>query len=182
MTLVRDSSHVVRRVVPLPEPSKMKRYWILLLPVLLVLFQVIAVGLRPLGIRPTLSAALLTAVVADLLTVGIAFFLVARSPGNRLARLGLEVPRRKRDLLFLPIVGGILTFVGLALADAVYALLTGGQLPPPQAVTQALAESEDPGLRILAVLAVGLVAPFAEEIVFRGVSFRGLRRSLGFLP
>jgi membrane protease YdiL (CAAX protease family) len=71
--------------------------------------------------------------------------------------------------------------VGLYIAEGILSLLTG-ERPPPQRVAQALAEAQGTGLRVLAVAAVGFVAPFAEEVVFRGVSFRGLRRRLGFFP
>jgi len=61
-------------------------------------------------------------------------------------------------------------------------LLTGNDKPPPQGVVRALSQSSGVGIEILAVLVIGFVSPLAEEIVFRGVTYRGLRRRLGFLP
>ncbi|HLY74060.1 MAG TPA: type II CAAX endopeptidase family protein [Planctomycetota bacterium] len=180
MTLARHSSRVIRRVVLPPDAPNWKSYWILLLPILMILFQLIPLGIPIPGVRPTLAGALTWAMAADLATVGVACLFVAGEPGNRFVRLGLTVPRRKRDLTLLPIIGGALSFAALTLADALYSILTGGQGPPPQAVAQALSNSPGLGLRMLAIAAVVLVAPFSEEIVFRGVSFRGLRRRLGF--
>jgi membrane protease YdiL (CAAX protease family) len=48
-------------------------------------------------------------------------------------------------------------------------------MPPPQRSVQVLGGVQSLGLKILAVAAVGLAAPVAEEILFRGVVFRGLR-------
>lgn len=176
MTGVRHSSRILRRIVVPPEPPTWRGYWIFLLPILLILFQMIPLGLSILGIRPTLAVVLASAVAADVLIVGVAA-VVAR----RVERLGLAPPRRKRDLVLLPIVAAVVAFVGLYVAEAVLSVLMG-ERPPPQRVAQALAETQGLGLRVLAVVAVGIVAPFAEEVVFRGVSFRGLRRRLGFFP
>jgi membrane protease YdiL (CAAX protease family) len=176
MNGVRHSSRILRRVVVPPGPPIWRGYWIFLLPILLILFQMIPLGLSILGIRPTLAVVLSSAVVADILVVGVAC-VVAR----RVERLGLAPPRRKHDLVLLPIVAAVVCFVGLYIAEAVLSVLMG-ERPPPQRVAQALAEARGMGLRVLAVAAVGIVAPFAEEVVFRGVSFRGLRRRLGFFP
>jgi membrane protease YdiL (CAAX protease family) len=148
----------------------------------MLVFQLITLGLSALEVRPTLGVALACAMAADFLTVGVAWVFVARSTGSRAESLGLVVPRPKVQLITLPILGGVLSFVALTLAEVVYSMLTGRAQPPPQLVAQALAASEGAGVRILAVLAVALVAPLAEEIVFRGISFRGLRRRMGFLP
>jgi len=177
MTLLRHSSRILRRTTLPPEPPSWRGYWILFLPVLLILFQLIPLGLSVLGLRLTLTVVLISAVVADLLIVGVAAFVVALKP----ERLGLVPPRRKRDLVLLPILGALLSFVGLYIAEGILSLLMG-ERPPPQRVAQALAEAQGTGLRVLAIAAVGIVAPFAEEVVFRGVSFRGLRRRLGFFP
>jgi membrane protease YdiL (CAAX protease family) len=176
MTVARHSSRILRRIVLPLEPPIWKGYWVFLLPILLILFQMIPLGLSILGIRPTLAVVLSSAVAADLLIVAVAC-LVAR----RAERLGLAPPKRKRDLVLLPIVGAVMSIVGLYVAEAVLSLLMG-ERPPPQRVAQALAEAQGMGLRVLAIVAVGVVAPFAEEVVFRGVSFRGLRRRLGFFP
>jgi membrane protease YdiL (CAAX protease family) len=176
MTLLRHSSRILRRTVLPPKPPTWRGYWILFLPVLLILLQLVPLGLSVLGLRLTLAVVLSSALIADLLIVGVAAF-VARRPED----LGLVPPRRTRDLVLLPIGGAFLSFVGLYVAEGILTLLRG-EPPPPQRVAQALAAAQGPGLRILAVATVGLVAPFAEEVVFRGVSFRGLRRRLGFFP
>jgi len=178
MTLTHPSSHVIRRIVVPPEVPDFRGIWTLLLPVLLMAFQLIPFILPPLGVRPTMAAVLASAMAADLLAVGVAVGVVARHPGN----LGFRMPYHKSDLLLLPVVGASLSLVAVSLADLVYSLFTGNDQPPPQGVARALAQSSGTGLRILAVLTVGFVAPLAEEIVFRGVTYRGLRRRLGFIP
>jgi len=181
MTSLRHSSRILRRTVLPPEAPSWRGYWVLLLPILLILFQLVPLGLSILGIRPTLAVVLSSTMGADLLIVGVAAFVVARRPGSRLGRLGLLPPRRKRDLVLLPIAGAVLSFVGLYVAEGTLSFLLG-ERPTPQRVAQALAEARGTGLRALALAAVGVVAPLAEEVVFRGVSFRGLRRRLGFFP
>jgi len=181
MTLLRHSSHVLRRVIVPPETPGWKGYWILLLPALMMAFQAIPLVLPALGVRPTLAIVLIEAMTADLLTVGVACLLVAGKPGNRREGLGLMLPRRKRDLILLPLLGGLLSLLAAALAESVYSWLTG-EKPPAQVVVRALMQFDSPGLRLLAVAGIALVAPIAEEIVFRGVSFRGLRRRMRFLP
>jgi len=178
MTLTHPSSRVIRRVVVPSQESGFKGFWILLLPVLLMLFQLIPLILPQWGVRPTIAVALASTLAADLLTVGVAIGLVAHKPGH----FGLRMPHRKRDLLVLPLIGALLSLVAVAIADVVYSLLTGNDRPPPQGIVRALAQSSGAGIQFLAVLVIGLVAPLAEEIVFRGVTYRGLRRRLAFIP
>lgn len=54
---------------------------------------------------------------------------------------------------------------------------------PPEVQTEIAEAMATPGLIMVATwVAVGVIAPLAEEIVFRGVLFLGLARSMGAVP
>jgi membrane protease YdiL (CAAX protease family) len=153
--------------------------WTVVIPVLLIVFQFLPVILIRLGVPPTIATVLLGAMVADALTVAFAWQILCRAPGRSARRLGLGPPRRWSDLVLRPIVGGVLAMAAIVLASVVYAMASGGRPPPPQRAVEILSGVQDPGLKLLAVAAVGLAAPLAEEIVFRGVLYRGLEWRLG---
>jgi len=153
--------------------------WTVAIPSLLIVFQFLPVVLINLGAPPTLATVLLGAVIADALTVAVAWQVLCRAPGRSARRLGLSPPRRWSDLVLRPIVGGILAMAAILLAGVVYTFFSGGRPPPPQRAVQILSGIQDPGLKLLAVAAVALAAPVAEEIVFRGVLYRGLEWRLG---
>jgi len=98
-----------------------------------------------------------------------------------LAASAFALPRLTRSTVAIPAaVGyGLLTF--LAVLPVVYGIayleaLIFGELAP-QTMVQKIANGEE-GVRELVFLAVA-VAPFLEELVFRGLFYGGLRRSSG---
>jgi membrane protease YdiL (CAAX protease family) len=75
-------------------------------------------------------------------------------------------------------VGLVLSYSGVLLAEFAVELVSGSP-PPPQASVQILSGAQGAGLRVLAVLVVGVIAPVCEEILFRGVVFRILWKRIG---
>ncbi|HLY09252.1 MAG TPA: CPBP family intramembrane glutamic endopeptidase [Planctomycetota bacterium] len=153
--------------------------WVLLLPALLVVLQLLGAAVlapfRPLGAGTIL---LLTG-SCDLLLLGMTWGCLCFRRGHGLRILGLVPPARSRDLFVLPLAGVLLAILGGLGADLVYRLFSGGAPPPPQRTVQWLGGIHSAGLRILAILVVGGVAPIVEEVVFRGVVFRTLRERAG---
>ncbi len=127
--------------------------------------------------------AFFAAAVATLLWDGgfvlIAFWLV-RSVGGSWQSLGLRKPK---SLTFLPVV--IVVGYGLAFAAVlIYGLLVAlaglELLEPDSQIAEELFET--PIVVVATGLAVVVGAPFAEEILFRGFLFGGLRSRLSFWP
>lgn len=161
---------------PAPAPGV---GWAVLLPALLIGIQLGTASLGSAGIRFNLAAILAVTAISDLFVVAVAWGALARfTTGPLLSGLGFRLPDRRRDFVILPLVGLVLTVVGLLVADVLYGLLNAGRIPPPQETLVILQAIRDPGLRILAVLVVGLVAPFSEEVIFRGAVFGILRRRI----
>jgi membrane protease YdiL (CAAX protease family) len=102
---------------------------------------------------------------------------VSRTPARD---LGLP-PRGERARTFwVGVPAGVVLYliaVGVRLAlQAVLAASTGRELVPPTQLPEGMS---DAGIAVAAVLAI-LVAPVTEELFFRGLLFRSLRR-YGFL-
>jgi membrane protease YdiL (CAAX protease family) len=174
MKLLERRRRFVPEVPSTDEAPDWGAGWTLAIPILLIVLQVLAVGVIRLAVPPTLATVLVGALVADALTIAIAWHVLCRKPGRSVRRLGLGPPRRWSDLLLRPIVGGILAVAALTLAGVLYAFFSGGRPPPPQRAVEILAGIQEPGLKLLAVAAVVVAAPVAEEIAFRGVLYRGL--------
>ncbi|MBI4577821.1 MAG: CPBP family intramembrane metalloprotease [Planctomycetes bacterium] len=104
-------------------------------------------------------------------------WLLARN-GPGAAGLGLQGAVRSSLVgglhyaLFLPVLGAV-ALVNLAGLDAL-----GVEVTRQQAVV-AIEGERDPALVATFVLAAGVVAPFAEEVFFRGALYPALRRRLG---
>jgi len=154
-------------------------YWAFLLPALLILFQFGLAAPMAAGLVPGLGVLLAMTGLADLSVLAVSWFVLCFIPRRPLGFLGLGLPSRKWDLLLLPVAGFLLTALALPLMNALYSFLNRGAGPPPQPALQLLGSAQHPLERTLALLVAGLLAPVAEEIVFRGVTFRVLRRPLG---
>lgn len=85
---------------------------------------------------------------------------------------GLIAPRRRRDYLMAVLLGVAVVFLGGLLTQL---LAHGRQVD--QDVTQLAASASLPARVLLAVLVV-CVAPFVEELVFRGVLLSGFARRM----
>jgi membrane protease YdiL (CAAX protease family) len=125
------------------------------------------------GAQPPLATRLiLQALLA--LTIVIVAFAVA-NPGGGLARpvaLGMRRPIRP---WIRPSIAAYLTYVGCAIA--ITALLH----PQQEDITRDLGFGESVLGGLASAFLVVVVAPFSEEIFFRGFMFTGLRRRLPFI-
>jgi membrane protease YdiL (CAAX protease family) len=118
------------------------------------------------GMLPTLGVVVASGVAA-LLTTLIAISVRVRSA----AALGLR--RVSRQWVLYGIAAGLAVWVVNRLVVIVYVLLTGDPSNPQASLTENA--NSTPGL--LALLAAGaILVPIAEESLFRGVLFGGLRR------
>lgn len=170
---------VRRRPPPAPvDVPDWEPLWVVLLPGALIFLQFVLAALVAAGVRLDVGGVLALTALADAVVVGIAWIGLCAVRGLPASTLGLRPPERTRDLFILPVVGLVLSYSGVLLADAAIELVSG-RPPPPQTSVQILSGVHGLGLRLLAVLVVGLVAPVCEEILFRGVVFRILWKRLG---
>lgn len=114
------------------------------------------------------------AVVGDGVMIAFALVFAAAFLDARGRRLGFGVPTTAGQIGFGLIAGLVLVF----LAD----LVTAGQAkifgPHPEAVAEILKTHKGAVNFVFDFLAVGVIAPFAEELLFRGVIFAGLAQYL----
>ena len=109
-----------------------------------------------------------------------------------LAAVGLL---RRRGVPLRPVVGpmrpvarhvgigvglGLLAIIGSTLLVSLLVTLTGSEATPEQVLTEGIADT--PVQLLLAVLAAVVMAPLAEELLFRGLLHRGLRRRMRIVP
>jgi membrane protease YdiL (CAAX protease family) len=122
--------------------------------------------------------ALLVASPVASLTVAL-LWLALRYDG-RVAPVGGRRPATVRDV-GVGVLAGIACLLGQRLIVVIIALLAdraGLELPVVQETFRELARR--PGLAVLLVFATVLLAPVAEETIFRGILFQGLRARTGF--
>jgi membrane protease YdiL (CAAX protease family) len=75
---------------------------------------------------------------------------------------------------------GLAAIVGSTLVVSLLVTLTGSDAAPDQVLTGGIADT--PLQLLLAVLAAVVLAPLAEELLFRGLLHRGLRRRFALVP
>ncbi|NUN50575.1 MAG: CPBP family intramembrane metalloprotease [Candidatus Brocadiae bacterium] len=174
------------RVRPEMPPAPQRPDWgwlpVLLVPPLIVGFQLVGYPIRWAGVPPSLWLSFALSIGSAAATVALAWWLLCRRPGKPVAALGLRLPRWRPHLVLLPLAAYPLSISLIILAVLFQVLALGQPLAPPQASVQAMRAIQDPALKALAVLAVAVVAPIAEEILFRGVLFRALRLRWGVFP
>jgi membrane protease YdiL (CAAX protease family) len=125
------------------------------------------------------GAALLGVVVASQ-TVGLILAVVfVRWRGVRLRPLIGAVQPAGR-LLATGVGLGLLAIVGSSLIVSLLVSLSGSEATPEQVLTGGIADT--PLQLILAIVAAVVLAPIAEELLFRGLLHRGLRRRMSLLP
>jgi membrane protease YdiL (CAAX protease family) len=121
--------------------------------------------------RSQLNTNLVITSVVNLVVVALGLWLM-RHRGGRPAELGFRpLPLRK---LYIPLLG----FIGsLPLFLAYLWFARGMQGLRPEEGSQAAA-FDSPATVLLSIVSVVIIGPFAEEIIFRGFLFGGLRRWL----
>jgi uncharacterized protein len=75
---------------------------------------------------------------------------------------------------------GVAAIAGSTLIVSLLVALTGSDATPDQVLTGGIADT--PLQLLLAVVAAVVIAPVAEELLFRGLLHRGLRRRLALVP
>lgn len=133
----------------------------------------------PLPRTADMSAAQLLAVtlLVDVPLVAVTLLLARRLLGASSAALGLRRPRLA-DLRYGLLFGSGL-FLAAVAVGLVHSAIVGTR--EPQAVIRALLASRGPLDLALFFVAASIVAPIAEELLFRGVLFSGLRQRTGFI-
>jgi len=129
---------------------------------------------------PERGGALLLGVVVASQTLGLLLVLgFLRSRGIRLGPL--IGPHRPLGRLVGQGVGiGLLAIAGSTIVVSLLVALTGSEATPDQVLTGAILET--PLQLVLAVLAAVVLAPLAEELLFRGLLHRALRSRYALVP
>jgi len=136
--------------------------------------------LDPESLDPGSSGSALLALVVASQVIGLAAALLLL----RRRRVALRpIVGRLRPLGRLLWVGGALgiaSIVGSTLVVSALVALSGSEATPDQVLTGGIADT--PLQVVLAVAAAVVMAPLAEELLFRGLLHRGLRRRLPVVP
>lgn len=123
---------------------------------------------------------LILGVVLEAAAVLPAVAVVARWRGARhLWQFGLGRYPWKKGLL-LGLVGGLGLFV-LLQGLGTFLESCGAHLAPQRLLADTLLAQKDPGRLLIFLLVAAIVAPFWEEIFFRGLTYQVLRHRLGVL-
>ncbi|MCE9581147.1 MAG: CPBP family intramembrane metalloprotease [Planctomycetes bacterium] len=172
----------VRRIPETPADLPDWRWpWLVVVPPTVVLFKLVAFPLLWMGVSPSLWLAFAVSSASGLVSGILAWWVLCRRLGKPASALGLKLPSWKPHLALLPILGYPLGFSMIILAGLFQIFVLKQPVPSPQLVMKALKGITDPKLRMFAVFAIAVVAPIAEEILFRGVLFRALRHRWGFV-
>jgi membrane protease YdiL (CAAX protease family) len=152
----------------------------LLLQLVLGLGLVRTGAIGPELLEPGEGGALLLGLVVASQTVGLILALaLVRWRGVRLRPLvGTLHPTGR--LVAKGVGLGILAIVGSTLIVTLLITLTGSEATPDQVLTGGIAET--PLQLVLAIIAAVVLAPVAEEFLFRGLLHRSLRGRLSLLP
>jgi uncharacterized protein len=119
------------------------------------------------------STALLALAVASQLGGLAAVVWLLRRRGHRFTEL-VGAHRPLGRLVGLGLGVGLLTWIGSTVVVAVLVAISGSDRAPEQALTGSL--SDGPLQLLLAIVAAVVLAPIAEELLFRGLLHRALRR------
>jgi membrane protease YdiL (CAAX protease family) len=112
----------------------------------------------------------------ELLTIGVIIAFV-RGYGLRLTDIGLK--KFKLSDLGLALGGFVIYFIASIVISALVSVL----IPFDQKQVQDIGFSNPQGLELVMVfVAIVILAPLAEELLFRGFIFQGIRRRLPFWP
>jgi membrane protease YdiL (CAAX protease family) len=165
-----------------PLPPLPVRAWNLVLLVLTFVVGFLTIGFLASGLFPGGAITGLLPTLAlfagqSVFLLAMAWLLVLRPHHLRLADIGLRPTYRA--WYRLAVAGGLLCVPVVSLVNLAFQSLLGGPIENPQ--LQALApEGFSWSSLIGMLLLVGVVVPFVEEIVFRGLIFGWLRKHLRF--
>lgn len=167
-----------------PSPFRVERNWRVFLA-WFVAFQLagylVAIALSALATGAHLIA--FTMAAQALASIALARWLIdhwGRLPRDErpvVVALGLARPRFKRVLLWL-VPGLALAMALVRSADYLNLVLLQRQ-PDTQSVVQLVIDQGSPALMLLIGLGAVVLAPLAEEVIFRGFLFRNLRDAVG---
>ena len=144
-----------------------------------ILAAVIALGLAGSGDDPDALLPLLIALSPVVSLTATVLWLQVRYGGRLRALMGQRAPRLSDVGIGVGI--GLLCLLGqriIALGIAAVAEGLGAELPVVQETFRMIAQR--PGAVPLFVVTTVVLAPLAEEVLFRGVLFQGLRQRTGF--
>lgn len=156
--------------------------WLILLPPSIILFQFVILPLRWIGVPPSLWLAFGTSIASGLAGVALAWWLLCRREGRPVRALGVRWPRLGLQLVQLPVFAYPVALSLMLLSVLFQVAVLRRPAPPMQASMKAVMSIASPSLKVLAIVAITVVAPIAEELLFRGVLFRGLRFRWGVVP
>ncbi|MFH1061769.1 MAG: tetratricopeptide repeat protein [Candidatus Omnitrophota bacterium] len=122
---------------------------------------------------------LLAQFITVVLTSGIVFWFAIKRNGQSLRDLGFRWVRIKK-FAFLAILSILMIFLFNALYMGLFSVLSGAY-PEQQFIVQLIAKAGNSGHMVGLFLFAVIVSPFAEEIIFRGFIYSGLRRHCGFV-
>lgn len=131
------------------------------------------------GSSTSVNMLLVQQVIQSLVMIGlIVFFLRLR--GGSLGQIGLR-PFRQRRWIGLSFLFGIATFFVMLLVTA-FLVRVFPQWAKPQAITELIMQAETNWEWFAIILIVCVLAPFSEELLFRGYIYHSLRqyKTMGF--
>ena len=132
-------------------------------------------GVQALLLSPNISNFLLI-VLFELLTIGLLFVFV-KGYGFKLSDLGLA--NLKLRHLGLVVFSFLIYFPASVMISALFSFL----IPFDQNQTQDVGFSNPVGIELVMVFfAIVVLAPLAEELLFRGFIFKGIRKKMKFWP
>lgn len=122
--------------------------------------------------------AMLAAAVAEIGLIALALGWLCAGHGKPPAALGLRMPWWPGHLVVAPIVGYGLAVSAVLVAVGIQITIVGAP-PEPQETLELFRRIRRPFLRAVVAVVVVVLAPAAEEVLFRGVLYRWMRARIG---
>jgi len=122
----------------------------------------------------------LSSIISALLMFGCVYFIVSWKYQLQLRELGF-VPDNPKKWLFKGSKHGILLFFGVSLLSIVLVLIYPFEVQP-QTATEIFSTARGWQQVILVFIVVSILAPFSEELYFRGFLYPTLRKRWGKIP
>lgn len=122
---------------------------------------------------------LLAQIITVCLTSGMVFWFAIKRNGQSLRDLGFRWVKIKKFILLI-FKSIIMIFLFNAVYMGVFSILLG-DYPEQQFIVELIVKAGNTGQMIGLFLLAVILSPFAEEIIFRGFIYSGLRRHCGFV-